>query len=109
MSILCISSSGRAIPVVGSGWLGAIEHRRGWGCSLCCWGGPTTRDGEGVYQGVAEKQGVSLAQGIGLYTHIPSPPPRTFMSAAGSYAGAPSGGVAEKGGGGFYVEHYENN
>ena len=99
-----------AIPVVGSGWLGAIKQLRGWGCSLCCWGGPTTRDGEGVYQGVAEKQGVSLAQGIGLYTHIPSPPPRTCMLPAGSYAGAPSGwGVAEKGGGGFYVEHYENN
>ena len=63
----------------------------------------------GDYQGVAEKQGVSLAQGIGLYAHIPSPTPRTYMSAAGSYAGAPHGGVAEKGGGGFYVEHYENN
>ena len=66
--------------------------------------------GRGVYQGVAEKQGVSLARGIGLYTHIPSPLPRTCSVAAGSYAGAPSGwGVAEKGGGGFYVEHYENN
>lgn len=30
-------------------------------------------EGEGVYQVVAEKQGVSLARGIGLYTHIPSP------------------------------------
>lgn len=65
-------------------------------------------EGEGVYQGVAEKQGVSLAQGIGLYTHIPSPPPRTCSAASGNYA--PSGwGVAEKWGGEFYVEHYENN
>lgn len=62
-----------------------------------------------MYQGVAEKQGVSLAQGIGLYTHIPYPPPRTCSAAAGSYANAPSGGWRKKGAGEFYVELYENN
>ena len=95
-----------AIPVGGSALAGAIKQLRCWGCSLCCWGGPTTRDGEGVYQGVAEKQGVSLAHGIGLYTHIPSPLSQTYLHwhvSWGSYAGAPSGGVAEKGAGGFSV------
>ena len=111
MSILCISSSGLAIPIVGSGWRWAIKQLRGWGCSLCCWGGPTTREGEGVYQGVAEKQGVSLAQGIGLYTHIPSPLSQTSLHwqvSCGSYA-CSLWGVAEKGGREFYVKHYENN
>lgn len=97
-----------AIPVVGSGWLGRLRSS-GAGAVVSAAGEALLLGREGVYQGVAEKQGVSLAQGIGLYTHIPSPPPRTCSTSAGSYAGAPYGGVAEKGGGGFYVEHYENN
>ena len=110
VSILCISSSGLG----NSCWLLRLAGGR---LSSSGAGAVVSAAGEallpgrwrGVYQGVAEKQGVSLAQGIGLYTHIPSPPPRTCILPAGSYAGAPSGwGVAEKGGGGFYVEHYEN-
>ena len=76
-------------------WLrlaGAIQQLQGWGCSLCCWGGPTTRDGEGVYQGEAKKQGVSLARGIGLYTHIPSPLSENWRGSVWGSVGVPSGG-----------------
>nr|DAP34207.1 MAG TPA: hypothetical protein [Caudoviricetes sp.] len=45
---------------------------------------------------------MSLARGIGLYTHIPSPPPRTCSAASGSYVSAPSGwGWQKKGAGNF--------
>ena len=72
-------------------------------------GGALLPGREGVYQGVAEKQGVSLARGIGLYTHLPSPLSENRRGGVWGSVGVPSGGVAEKGGGGFYVEHYENN
>lgn len=66
----------------------------------------------GVPGGVAEKQGVSLARGIGLYAPIPSPLSQTSLHwhvSCGELCRCSSWGVAEKGGGGFYVEHYENN
>ena len=62
--------------------------------------------------GVAEKQGVSLARGIGLYTHIPSPLSQTSLhwyASWGSYAGAPSGGWRKKGRGGIFRYKCENN
>ena len=97
-----------AIPVVGSGW-GLIPSGRAE-ASSAGGQGARGRDQRAGGWGVAEKQGVSLARGIGLYTRIPSHPLRNFTgsTSAGSYANAPSGG-AEKGGGGFYVRYYENN
>lgn len=76
--------------------------------------GLVVADGEGFFYrwigGVAEKEGgVSLPRGIGLYTHIPSPLSENRRGSVWGSVGVPSGGVAEKGGGGFYVEHYENN
>ena len=101
-----------AIPVVGSGWLGAIQQLQGWGCSLCRWGGPTTRDGEGVYQGVAEKQGgVSRAGYRAIYPH-PLSPFRDFKTGIGGGRGFVlmcSMGGSGKSGGGIFRHKCENN
>ena len=69
------------------------------------------REGE-LPGGSGKTGGVSSPWYRAIYPHPLLPfhrPLYTGMSAAGSYANAPSGGVAEKGGGGFYVKHYENN
>lgn len=58
-----------------------------------------------MYQGVAEKQGVSLAQGIGLYAHTPSPPFTDLSALAYQLREAmpvlPLGGWRKKGAGDF--------
>lgn len=64
-----------AIPVGGSGWGRGRLSSSGAGAVVSAAGEALLPGmGRGVYYGVAEKQGVSLARGIGLiYTHPLSP------------------------------------
>lgn len=61
----------RAIPVTAPAGALSISGAGADGLGL------VVADGEGFFYrwigGVAEKEGVSLPRGIGLYTHIPSP------------------------------------
>jgi hypothetical protein len=100
-----------AIPVGGSGWGRGRLSSSGAGAVVSAAGEALLPGmGRGVYQGVAEKQGVSLARGIGLiYTHPLSPSKDLQCSCGKLCRHSLWVGGAEKGGGGFYVEHYENN
>ena len=112
MSILCISSSGLAIPIVGSGWLGRLSGS-GAGAVVSAAGEALLpgRDG-GLPGGSGKTGGVSRAGYRAICTH-PLPPFTDLSALACQLRGAmpvlPLGWVEEKGGRGFYVEHYENN
>ena len=98
-----------AIPVVGSGWLGRLSSP-GAGAVVSAAGEALLlgRDG-GVPGGSGKTGGVSHAGYRAIYTHPLSPSKNLYVSCGKLCQCSLWGVVAEKGGGGFYVEHHENN
>lgn len=99
-----------AIPVVGSGWGWGRFSSSGAGAVVSAAGEALLPGRDGGPPGGSGKTGGVSRAGYRADIHTsPLPPPRTCKTSAASHVSAPSGGVAEKGGRGFYVEHYENN
>lgn len=110
VSFLCISlTRSGAIPIGCPGWLDRLSNS-GAGAVVSAAGEALLPVREGGLPGGSRKTGgVSRA---GYRADIPtSPLPLQELSCQLREAMPvlPLGGVAEKGGGGFYVEHYENN
>lgn len=97
-----------AIPVVGSGWLGRLSSS-GAGAVVSAAGEALLpgRDG-GVPGGSGKTGGVFRAGYRAIYPH-PLSLSKNLQCSCGRLCRGSLWGVAEKGGGGFYVEHYENN
>lgn len=101
VSKLCISYS----PCAACLGAGAIQYHQGWGCSLCRWWSPTTREGGGIPGGSGKTGGVSRARYRTYSTH-PLPPFQeisryTLAAWQRGRERVPQGGSGKSGGGIF--------